>query len=88
MHNRLPVTPVPDTLRDLAATEPLRTVRKALANAEYQERLDVRAVEASLKRGGRGAAKLRNAVCNLFGRDKNFHFGGGGEHKRTGGHGD
>ncbi|MFL5822254.1 MAG: type IV toxin-antitoxin system AbiEi family antitoxin [Solirubrobacteraceae bacterium] len=61
-HNRLPTTSVPQTLLDLAATAPLHTLRRALANAEYQEVLNLEAVEQALSRGCRGAAKLRKAL--------------------------
>ena len=36
IHNRLPATTLPQIFLDLAATAPLRTVRKALANADYK----------------------------------------------------
>jgi hypothetical protein len=62
MHKRLPVTTHAETFVDLAATVPLRTLRKALANAEYQKVLDIEAIERSIKRGSRGARNLRAAL--------------------------
>jgi predicted transcriptional regulator of viral defense system len=62
-HRGLPTTTLPQTLLDLAATQNLRTVRKALANADYQKRLDVTAVEAALGRGRPGSARLREALA-------------------------
>ena len=61
-HRGLPVTTVPQTLLDLAATEPLRTVRRALAKADYAGTLDVRAIEALLGSGRPGSARLRGAL--------------------------
>jgi predicted transcriptional regulator of viral defense system len=62
LHRGLAVTCLAQTFLDLAATEPLRTLRKALANAEYQKVLDVGAIEEALGRGTRGATKLRAAL--------------------------
>jgi hypothetical protein len=62
LHNRLPTTTIPQTLLDLAATAPLRTLRRALAAAEYQNLLDLEAIEHVLTRGARGATKLRRAL--------------------------
>jgi very-short-patch-repair endonuclease len=62
LHRGLAATCLAQTFVDLAATEPLRTLRKALANAEYQKVLDVGAVEQALGRGTRGATKLRAAL--------------------------
>ena len=61
-HRGLPMTPVPQIFVDLASTEPLRTVRRALAKADYAGMLDVRAVEAVLTPGRPGSAKLRDAL--------------------------
>jgi hypothetical protein len=61
-HGRLPPTPLPQLLLDVAATEPRRQLRKALANADYRNLLDVRAVEQALGRGRRGTARLRAAL--------------------------
>jgi predicted transcriptional regulator of viral defense system len=61
-HRRLPLTPLPQLLLDLAATEPRRRLRQALANADYRNLLDARAVRAALGRGRPGSAKLRQAL--------------------------
>jgi very-short-patch-repair endonuclease len=61
-HNRLPVTTVARTVVDLAATAPLKVVRRALSKADYENLLDVRAVEAELGRGVKGANKVRIAL--------------------------
>src|SRR5437764_10752658 len=52
----LPVTTVPQTVVDLAATAPLRTVRRALAKADYQGILDLEAIDAILGPGRPGSA--------------------------------
>jgi hypothetical protein len=61
-HRGFPITTVPQTLIDFAATAPLNRVRKALAQAEYKRLLDMRAVEAALGRGRPGSANLRKAL--------------------------
>lgn len=62
MHKQLAVTTIPHTLIDLAATAPLRVIRRALANAEYLERLDIPAIEEASTHGLHGATKLRAAL--------------------------
>lgn len=62
LHRGLPVTCREQTFVDLAGTVSLRTLRKALANAEYQKVLDIQAIEQSIKRGSRGAAELRKGL--------------------------
>jgi predicted transcriptional regulator of viral defense system len=62
MHRKLAVTAVPDTFLDVAATEPVYLVRRALAGAEYQDMLDLQAIDGVLNRGTRGATKLRQAL--------------------------
>lgn len=62
MHNRLPTTTVAQILLDVAATEPLLTVRRALANAEYRDVLNLQEIDALLNHGCPGAAKLRQAL--------------------------
>src|SRR5205085_8540140 len=61
-HNRLPTTTVPQTLLDLAAHAPLRTIRKALANADYRGLLNIQELNAALGRGRPGSARLRQAL--------------------------
>jgi predicted transcriptional regulator of viral defense system len=63
-HNRLPTTTLPQTLLDLAATAPLRTVRRALAKADYAGSLDVQAVEAEIGPGRPGSVRLRRALTD------------------------
>lgn len=62
VHKRLPTTGVPQTLLDLAARAPLRTVRRALAKAEYAGTLDIDAIDNLLGRGRRGGRRLRHAL--------------------------
>lgn len=62
-HRGFPLTSLPQILLDLAATEPLRRLRRALANADYRNLLNVRAVEAGLGRGRPGSARLREALA-------------------------
>jgi hypothetical protein len=61
-HKRLPTTAIPQTLLDLAAKAPLRTVRRALAKADYNGTLNVATVRAALGSGRPGSAKLRRAL--------------------------
>lgn len=61
-HRRLPITTLPQTLVDLSAKAPLRTVRLALANAEYKRVLDLEAIDAACGRGRPGSTKLRTAL--------------------------
>jgi predicted transcriptional regulator of viral defense system len=61
-HKRLPTTAIPQTLVDLAAKAPLRTVRRALAKADYKGTLDIPAIQSRLGPGRPGSAKLRLAL--------------------------
>ncbi|HLY50215.1 MAG TPA: DUF559 domain-containing protein [Solirubrobacteraceae bacterium] len=61
-HKNLPTTTLPQTFLDLSATASLRTVRRALAKADYARLLDVRAVEAACGLGRPGSARLRTAL--------------------------
>ncbi|HTX31430.1 MAG TPA: type IV toxin-antitoxin system AbiEi family antitoxin domain-containing protein [Solirubrobacteraceae bacterium] len=61
-HNGLPTTTLPQTFLDLAATEPLRTVRRALAKADYARILNLPAIQAALGPGRLGTPKLRTAL--------------------------
>jgi hypothetical protein len=58
-----PVAHVPQIMLDLAATEPRRRLRMALANADYRNLLDLGAIEAVLGRGRAGSARLRGALA-------------------------
>jgi hypothetical protein len=61
-HKRLPTTTLPQTLLDLAAKAPLRTVRRALAKADYAGTLDGPAIQSLLGPGRPGSTKLRLAL--------------------------
>jgi predicted transcriptional regulator of viral defense system/very-short-patch-repair endonuclease len=61
-HNDLPVTTLAQTLLDLAADAPLRTVRKALANADYRHTLNIAELDAALGPGRPGSSRLREAL--------------------------
>ena len=60
--NRLPVTTVPRTLIDCAATVPFSDLRYMLANADHHRFLSVPAVEAQLRRGRKGSNALNRAL--------------------------
>jgi len=65
----IPVTGVPRTLVDLAATVPPWALRKALEEAERSYRLDVWAIDAVLARtrgrNGRGHERIKTALAEL-----------------------
>jgi predicted transcriptional regulator of viral defense system len=61
-HRGFPHTTLPQILLDLATTVSLRQLRRALANADYRNLLDVQAVETALGRGRPGSARLREAL--------------------------
>lgn len=65
----IPVTAIARTLVDLAGVVQPRALRKALEEAERSHRLDVRAVEATLKRtrgrNGRGHERIKRALTEL-----------------------
>jgi hypothetical protein len=61
-HKRLPITAVPQTLLDYAASHPLDDVRYVLAEADYQRILDLDDVRQSTGRGKPGSTRLRLAV--------------------------
>jgi predicted transcriptional regulator of viral defense system/very-short-patch-repair endonuclease len=62
-HRGLPTTTFPQTFLDVAVTETFRTVRRALAKADFADDLDVRAVEAVIRPGRPGGATLRKALA-------------------------
>ena len=49
-------------MADYAARAPFSDVRRALARADYNEGLNVSALEAGLRQGLEGATKLRRAL--------------------------
>jgi very-short-patch-repair endonuclease len=62
-HRRLPITPVIQTLLDYAATASVQRVRRALAEAEFLERVNnLDDVRQALGRGRPGSATLRKAL--------------------------
>jgi very-short-patch-repair endonuclease len=61
-HRRFPITPIPRTLLDFASGASLIQVRRALAEADYRELLDLEAIEAVLGAGRPGSARLREAL--------------------------
>jgi hypothetical protein len=61
-HRRFPITTVPQTLLDYAATANPDEVRRALAQADYRRLLDPEAVRAVLGQGRAGTARLRAAL--------------------------
>lgn len=61
-HERLPVTTVPRTLVDVAATVPPLQLRRIVAEADFKRLLSVPAVDLELRRGRRGSAVLRRAL--------------------------
>jgi hypothetical protein len=70
-HDGLPITSVPRTLLDLAATDERRLLRKALARLDFNHTLDAAAIEAICRRGRAGSAALRRALIEYdprFGR--------------------
>lgn len=62
-HRGLPVAPVAETLLQLAAVESERSVRRALAEAEYRGWLDLAGLSMVCGRGRAGSAALRRAAA-------------------------
>ncbi len=62
MHRGLPVTTVSQALLDFAAVGPFDLLRLALANADYRDCLDVRALRTLTGRGIAGSAAIREAI--------------------------
>lgn len=60
----IPITAVPDTLLDLAATQELRLVRRALAQLDYRKQLSIREIEAACCQGRKGSRALHEALAN------------------------
>lgn len=63
-HRRLPVAPVDEVLLQFATTATHNQLRKALAEAEYQDLLDLQLIQAACGRGRAGSAKLRAALSH------------------------
>jgi hypothetical protein len=62
-YERLPVTSLPQTVIDLAASADSRLVRRALANLDYRHQLDVEGLTAMCERGRPGSRLLREALA-------------------------
>jgi hypothetical protein len=62
LHKGLPVTPPAQGLLDIASELRLSPLRKALAEAEYLKLVTLEEVEAVLRRGRDGSARLRAAL--------------------------
>jgi very-short-patch-repair endonuclease len=62
LHRGLPVTPVPRTLLDFASVAPLERVRKVVAQADFQRRIDLDALDRVMGVGRAGSAKLKRAL--------------------------
>jgi hypothetical protein len=60
--NGLPVTTVTQTMLDLAATEPLRLVRRALAELDFRGEFEPSDLQQATGRGRPGSAALRRAL--------------------------
>jgi hypothetical protein len=60
--NGLPCTTVTQTLLDLASTEPIKLVRRALAQLDYERSLKPERIRASCGRGRPGSAALITAL--------------------------
>lgn len=63
LHDGVPVTTIAHTLLDLAATQDLRLVRRALAQLDFRRALDIASIEAVCGRGRTGSRELRLALA-------------------------
>jgi hypothetical protein len=63
MHNGIPVTSIPQTVLDLAASADFTLVRKALGRLDFGHDLDLEALEAICGHGKPGSAALRRALA-------------------------
>ena len=61
-HGRLPVTGIPQTLLDLAAASSLRVVRRALAQLDYRDQLDLQALNDVCNHGRQGSKRLHQGL--------------------------
>ena len=64
VHDGLPITTLPQLFLDIAATEPLPTLRHALAKADYNRSLNVPAVTGAIRPGRPGSSALRKALAD------------------------
>ena len=63
-HKRLPITKIPRTLLDVAASVPASNLRRALAEAEYRRLVTLDEIHDALRRGHPGSAALRRALAH------------------------
>jgi very-short-patch-repair endonuclease len=61
-HRGLPITTPSQAIVDFAATGPADLLRLVLANADYQQLLDVRALQGMIGRGVAGSTALKDAL--------------------------
>lgn len=69
-HKGLPVTTIPTTMVDLAATSTTRVVNRALGQLDFQKLLDVDSLIGACGSGRSGAAALRVAIAGYDPRHK------------------
>jgi very-short-patch-repair endonuclease len=62
-HEGIPTTTVTQTVLDLAATEDIKLVRRALSVLDYRKELDLQAMEAVCGKGRLGTTALRAALA-------------------------
>lgn len=70
LHNSLPVTTIPVTMVDLAATSSPRVLQRALGQLDFQQLLDVDSLLAACGNGRTGAVALRAAIESYDPRTK------------------
>ena len=61
-HDGLPTTTLPQTFIDFSVNAPPWSIRRVLANADYQGILDLDEIDAALGKGRHGTTKLRSAL--------------------------
>ncbi len=61
-HNGFPTTALPQTVVDFSADAPLWSIRRLLAQADYNDALDLGAIEAACGKGRPGSSILRTAL--------------------------
>lgn len=62
LHKSLPTTTIEQALLDYAAKAPIERIRHVLANADYHQVLDIRAIQVIAGNGRKGSTKLKNAL--------------------------
>jgi hypothetical protein len=74
VHQGIPVTPIPQTMLDLAATSALKVVNRALGQLDFQHVLDAHALLAACGPGRPGSRRLKQA---LFAYDPALKYANG-----------